>query len=238
MAFSGPLGLSLFIHLLLLGGLSLLPLFSPSKLSSSKNVNVFKIKTVGVARGKESFQMLLSSLRPSKPTLSDKAVLNSVPSRVREISLNDVLSRLFVPKRNLQILKQSQFDLAFEPPRGVGEDELNSQEKVYYSFQKRAFLSYLHSFLKVYQSLALEKPSMVGVLQNGDHFLSGRIVFDSQGNAQSVKIFQSSPDDSVHLLFERTLTQIRGLPNPPQSFLKDRDEFALYYQLKINSQNK
>jgi len=133
-----------------------------------------------------------------------------------------------------EVLSNTNFNLHFEPPEGVSEDELNSVEKIYYSFQKRTFISYVNSFYSSYQEMILKRPTLMGTLRNERHLMTGKVIFDKEGNIMRIKILRSSPNDDLHELFENTLKDIRSLPNPPKDLIKDREEFTIYYQLRIN----
>lgn len=146
----------------------------------------------------------------------------------------DVLKQLAASPDNATVLRKTGFNMQLEPPEGVSEDELNSMEKIFYSFQKRTFRSYVGSFLKTYRQILLERPSVKGTLQTEPHRLSARVIFDSSGNIVSIKILRSSHNDDIHDLFETTLRDIRKLPNPPKDLLSKDGEFTIYYQLKIN----
>src|SRR5690606_22823904 len=102
-------------------------------------------------------------------------------------------------------LSQTDFDVNFVPPEGVSEDELNSAEKMFYSFQKRTFETYVNSFLSTYNDLSRTNPRIRDPLMNERHFLTARVIFDLEGNIMSIRILRSSPNDDIHNLFEKTL---------------------------------
>ncbi|MCR9205080.1 MAG: TonB C-terminal domain-containing protein [Halobacteriovoraceae bacterium] len=152
----------------------------------------------------------------------------------QEIMRRDLSKSLGTQSQDAEILGRAGFNLHFEPPEGVSEDELNSVEKIFYSFQKRTFVSYVNSFLSTYQQALLNKPQIKSSLRNDRHLLTGKIDFDRQGNILRIKILRSSHDDDVHELFEKTLREIRTLPNPPKALIEKRDQFTIYYQLSVN----
>ena len=133
-----------------------------------------------------------------------------------------------------EVLKSTGFNLHFEPPAGIPEDELNSVEKIFYSFQKRTFIGYVNSFMSSYQDTLTRSPHVRNALRSERHLLTGRITFDKEGNIIRIKILRSSQNDEIHRLFETTLRNIRSLPNPPKAIIEDKDQFNIYYQLKIN----
>jgi hypothetical protein len=148
---------------------------------------------------------------------------------------DDLMTQLGPGTVNAKLANKSDFQIHFETPEGIDEDELNSAEKKYYSFQKRTFESYFHSFLKSYNTRLRSHPQLKAPLQRERHALTGRVTFDEQGNIVSIKILKWSKSDEVQELFEETLKSIRSLPNPPKSLLfKESKEFNIYYQLQIN----
>lgn len=128
--------------------------------------------------------------------------------------------------------KLSNFDIRYERPEGVSEDELNSDEKAYYAFFKRSYANYLSKLYATYEKIAIERPGIVKDFSN-KHVLLGRIDYDAEGNIILVKILKSSESDDIHYFFEETLKQL-NLPNPPKSFIKNKKQFSTYYQIQIN----
>ena len=60
------------------------------------------------------------------------------------------------------------------------------------------------------------------------------MTFDSDGNITKVKIMRSSQSDEVHKLFEKTLDQMRAIPNPPKDLIQKDGTFSIYFSLYIN----
>ncbi|MBT3585697.1 MAG: hypothetical protein HN509_12400 [Halobacteriovoraceae bacterium] len=157
--------------------------------------------------------------------LSNNAVMQQRQNILKDLAANP---------DSAQAIQNTGFDIKFEPPEGVSEDELNSMEKIYYSFQRRTFETYVTSFLKTYRTMLLRRPQIKRPLKEKIHVLTGRVIFDKDGNIISIKIIRSSADDDVHDLFEDTLKEMRALPNPPKDLVRKDGQFSIYYQLKIN----
>lgn len=147
---------------------------------------------------------------------------------------NRILKELSVDEEDAKALKIAGFNINFTPPEGVNEDELNSTEKIFYAFQKRTFLSYVNSFLKSYNEIAVTRPNLKKTFMSEKHTMVGKVIFDKEGNIVSVKILEWSLNDDIEKLFENTLENIHSLPNPPKAYLGPDEKFTLYYQLKIN----
>ncbi|EQC48144.1 hypothetical protein M899_2663 [Bacteriovorax sp. BSW11_IV] len=134
-----------------------------------------------------------------------------------------------------QMLANKDFDLEFTPPEGVTEDELNSFDKIYYSFIKRTYEKYVNSFVTNYFSLLTERPYLAGDIENQKHYVRARVTFDKKGNIMAIKIFNEKSSDAVYELFERTMRGLGSLPNPPKEFFEGKEEeFNIYFVLKVN----
>ena len=146
----------------------------------------------------------------------------------------DMLKSLAPQSQEADLVENTGFNIHFEPPEGVPLDELNSVEKIYFSFQKRTFVTYVNAFISSYRKSLLSHPRIKEVIKNERHLLTGRVKFDEFGNIVSIKILRSSTNDDLHNLFETTLKDIRKLPNPPKDMIKQSGDFTIYYQLQIN----
>lgn len=126
----------------------------------------------------------------------------------------------------------SNFEIRYERPEGVSGDELNSDEKAYYSFYVRSYKNYFAKIYSNYERIVVERPGLSKVF-DGKHVLIGKIDYDENGNIITVRILKSSESDDLHYFFEETLKQLNQ-PNPPKVFTKNRKQFSIYYQLQIN----
>ncbi|MBT7608133.1 MAG: hypothetical protein HN576_00150 [Bacteriovoracaceae bacterium] len=204
----------------------------------SKNAISFKsLKPVGKIKIKK-LRHLSKDLKISKDSniRAPNVTIETKRSIERQKSIKkDLMNQLGPGSVNAQLANKSEFKIQFETPEGVNEDELNSAEKMYYSFQKRTFESYFHSFLKSYNERLRSHPQLKKLLQVERHKLTGRVTFDDQGNIVSIKMLKWSQSDEVQNLFEATLKEIRSLPNPPRALLqRDSKQLNIYYQLQIN----
>lgn len=199
-----------------------------------------------------SNQLSFKNLKPNEKISVKKRSLNTSDLKIKrnqnialpkvtvqsvqrqKVIKKDLMRQLGPGTTNARIANKSDFRVHFETPEGVKEDELNSVEKIFYSFQKRSFETYFHAFLKSYNERIRTHPALKKPLQNEAHSLTGRVTFDKEGNIVSIKIMRWSKNDEVQDLFEQTLKEIRSLPNPPKALLGKQEEFNIYYQLKIN----
>lgn len=149
----------------------------------------------------------------------------------QEIIKSEAQKNFSVP-HNKATDKISNFEIRYERPEGVSEDELNSDEKAYYSFYVRSYQNYFSKIYANYEKIVIERPGLANVFDK-KHLLIGKIDYDEQGNIVTVKILKSSENDDLHYFFEETLKQM-SQPNPPKVFTKNRKQFSIFYQLQIN----
>ncbi len=195
----------------------------------------------GAAKSKGSSLPSTVNLSGLSPTSSDSAShFYFNPKKEKKIARNseqdslkqEAYRNISVSNSNPVAQKLSNFEIRYERPEGVSEDELNSDEKAYYSFFKRSYASYLSKLYATYDKVSVERPGIEKDFE-GKHLLIGRIDYDEKGNIVTVKILKSSDSDDIHYFFEETLKQL-NLPNPPKSFIKSKKGFSTYYQIQIN----
>jgi hypothetical protein len=206
-----------------------------SKKESKKNISLNSLQ-VKPGTSAKVLNTKMKRLEEDKSKSNKLEITTNNPviyNRTKEVQ-TDVLKQLATSSDNAQVLRKTGFNMQLEPPEGISEDELNSMEKIFYSFKKRTFRAYVGSFLKTYKQTLLEHPAVKESLKNELHRLAARVVFDSEGNIMRIKILRSSNNDDIHDMFEETLKEIYKLPNPPKDLLQKNGEFTIYYQLKIN----
>lgn len=189
---------------------------------------------------------------PKTPNLMAKKFLNKTPS------LNETGGHFYYSPKDQKVIPHSDeqenlkmqaiqninaptnkateritnFEIRYERPEGVSEDELNSDEKAYYSFYVRSYQNYFSKIYSNYERIVINRPGLANVFDK-KHLLIGKIDYDENGNIITVRILKSSENDDLHYFFEETLKQLNQ-PNPPKVFTKNRKEFSIYYQLQIN----
>jgi hypothetical protein len=154
------------------------------------------------------------------PRSEDQEILKSTAQKNLSIPMNKASSRI------------SNFEIRYERPEGVSEDELNSDEKAYYSFYLRSYKNYFQKIYSNYEKIIIERPALSRAFDQ-KHILIGKIDYDTNGNIITVRILKSSENDDLHYFFEETLKQLTQ-PNPPKVFTKNKKEFSIYYQIHIN----
>jgi uncharacterized protein YuzE len=155
-----------------------------------------------------------------------------LPSREQDLLKQEAYKNISTSSSNTVANRLSNFEIRYERPEGVSEDQLNSDEKAYYAFFKRSYASYLSKLYATYEKIKIDRPRLDRDLLD-KHLLIGKIDYDENGNIVTVKILKSSQSDDIHYFFEETLKQL-NLPNPPKSFVKNKKSFSTYYQIQIN----
>lgn len=156
-----------------------------------------------------------------------------IPPSVEHNNLKlETIKNLGVNRLNTRANNISNFDIRVERPEGVSEDQLNADEKAFYSFYKRTYSNYISKLYATFSKVRIEKPGLDQDF-NDDHLLIGKIDYDENGDIVAIKILKSSSSDNVHYFFEEALKELK-IPNPPKVFVKNQKQFSIYYQIKIN----
>ena len=184
-----------------------------------------------LSAGAEKISSLSTSSVDQRP--KDRSLKETKTNR--QINENKkFLRQLGTSSEDAEKLKYTDFNLSFEPPEGVAEDELNSLEKIFYGFQKRTFQTYVSSFVTTFNDISRLRPKLKKIISSESHHQVARVTFDKLGHLISIKIIKSSESDEVYDLFSKTLQKMKKIPNPPTGLLHENGNFIIYYHLKIN----
>lgn len=200
---------------------------APSNVSSQKTQKptsgqAIQLQTQSIATEESSSHFYFNPKKETKIS----------PSREQDLLKQEAYKNISTSSSNAVANRLSNFEIRYERPEGVSEDQLNSDEKAYYAFFKRSYASYLSKLYATYEKIKIDRPSLDRDLLD-KHLLIGKIEYDENGNIVTVKILKSSQSDDIHYFFEETLKQL-NLPNPPKSFVKNKKSFSTYYQIQIN----
>lgn len=165
--------------------------------------------------------------------VSNKEAAAQRIARQQQAIQGEVLNELSASNRAREVIKTTGFNLQFDPPEGIPQDELNSVEKIFYSFQRRTFTSYVNTFISNYHQMSLQSSKLKQALQTQSHDLLGKVEFNERGETTSIRVMEGSPIQEVRDLFEKTLKDLK-LPNPPKDLLREDGRLVIYYRLKIN----
>ena len=133
------------------------------------------------------------------------------------------------------LLNHTNYHLKFEPPKGIEENEFNELEKVFYSFFRRAALQYVTSVNRAYSGSLQDTPYITNILKSHEPIeLKAKIRYDKDGNAEVVKVLNSSNEDEVALMFEKILAGMTKIPNIAKEIQDESGNMTMFYQFNIN----
>lgn len=164
---------------------------------------------------------------------------NSTQSRINFATKQMIQEVKKEKKIENPLLNAMDYNMQFIPPKGINIDELNDFEKIFYSFFKRVAHQYVNSIHSTVTSLTSDKPYLESKIRSHRPvILTAMIRYDSEGNAEVIKILKSSNDDDVHMLFEEALKKMNKIPNIAKE-LKDEDgKYTAFFQLSINNSSR
>jgi hypothetical protein len=216
-------------------------LLKPVEILTLTSSEIKNYRTVGTKGGKKEFSI------PIKNFLDGNGSTNN-PTQITEkkdLSISNIANpRILYPPQKITKelfpkmigpgMPSSSLNIGFEPPEGVSETELNSTEKIYYSFSKRTYEIYINSLITSFNKLMREKPDLDLTIPDL-HNLTGRILFNQEGKAVDTQFFIQSKNENLQELFENTLMDMRNIPNPPKGLLNPDGTFAVHYRLQVGN---
>jgi hypothetical protein len=132
------------------------------------------------------------------------------------------------------LLNSRRVALNFELPEGKKLSELNESELKLYSFLRRGAIKYVASLSAEIQEFEMKNPHLHFPLTDAKQIMTGRLVFDSQGNLKQIKMVRWTNVDKLQTFFESVLKRLDTLQNPPKELWAQDGEFAVFVTLQIN----
>lgn len=215
----------------------------------SKNQNM-SVRLNGTPTAQRSTKLDLSSLQigsnekfdEKKSSQTNKPkVKNLLPTKALDaLSLNGDEVKEFLKSNpnsgviglniNTPIFNKSDFSIKMELPKGVDINELNPEELIFYGFQRRALQSFISSFYQSLNKFKIKNPHIDLSQESDQTKMTGRVLFDKNGNVRGIKIIRYSNQNRVQEFFINILETL-SLPNPPKSLLNQDEQFAYYFSL-------
>ena len=134
------------------------------------------------------------------------------------------------------ILGSQKVALNFELPEGKKVDELNDAQLKLYGFLRRGAMKYVASLSSEIEAFELQNPHLKTpfTLSDAKQVLTGRLVYDNEGNIKQIKMVRWSNNDKLQGFFENVLKRLDTLQNPPKELWLENGEFTIFVTLQIN----
>jgi len=132
------------------------------------------------------------------------------------------------------ILSSQKIALNFEVPEGKKRDELNESELKLYSFLRRGAIKYVNSLSTEIKEFEMKNPHLHFPLTDNKQILTGKLVYDGQGNLKQIKMVRWTNIDKLQNFFEGVLKRLDTLQNPPKELWIENGEFTVFVTLQIN----
>ncbi len=132
------------------------------------------------------------------------------------------------------LLNSKKMALNFELPEGKKLDELNESELKLYGFLRRGAMKYVASLSSELKEFELKNPHLHFPLTESKQILTGRLVYDGQGNLKQIKMVRWTNIDKLQSFFENVLKRMDTLQNPPKELWLENGEFTVFISLQLN----
>lgn len=133
-----------------------------------------------------------------------------------------------------EILTTDRVALNFELPEGKNPDELNESQMRLYGFIRRGAMKYVNSISAEIKQFELRNPHLQFPIVENKQILTGRLVYDNEGNLKQIKMVRWSNNDKLQGFFENVLKRLENLQNPPKELWVENGEFTVFVTLQIN----
>jgi hypothetical protein len=77
--------------------------------------------------------------------------------------------------------------------------------------------------------------SLQTLIPEGQHTMTGRVTFDSEGNIKQIQMVRWTQADKLQAMFEDILKSMQTLPNPPKMLRNKDGEFVVFYTFLIDN---
>lgn len=131
-------------------------------------------------------------------------------------------------------LTKSLMNMQVETPEGVSMDELNKFELMFYGFQKRMMEKYFSAIVLNVRDYE-KRYSMKSLIPDGQHTMTGKVTFDSDGNIKQIQMIRWTQADKLQAMFEDILKSMNSLPNPPKMLRNKEGEFVVFYTFLVDN---
>jgi hypothetical protein len=132
------------------------------------------------------------------------------------------------------ILSSQKVALNFEVPQGKKLDELNETELKLYGFLRRGAMKYVASLSAEIKEFEMQNPHLQFPLTDTKQVLTGRLIYDGQGNLKQIKMVRWTNIDKLQNFFESVLKRLDTLQNPPKELWIENGEFTVFVTLQLN----
>ncbi len=204
----------------------------PSKKSEGKDNS---LKQFQVAKSPKLSDFVATKNSALKKAQKEQSLKQASQSRVNYAQRQIMSEAKHIKSDENPLLNHLNYNMKFETPEGIEPHELNELEKVFYSFFKRVAIKYITSIHTSVNDAVGERPYLKNTLRNHpSKTLKAMIRYDKDGNAEVIKILNSSVNDDVHLIFEQALSKMNKIPNITKSLQGKDGTYTAYFQLHLN----
>lgn len=173
-------------------------------------------------------------LKPSKAPTAIQQIEKNEPSKSVTQVMQQIPSSYAGVVNSSPTLSKTDVNVRVEMPEGVKEDELNEFELMFYTFQKRMMVKYVESIILQVREFEKTHPHR-RIFPEGKHVMTGRVVFDKEGNIKQIKMVRWTNVDDLQHIFEDALKSMYSLPNPPKFLWEKNGEFTVFYNFVVNN---
>lgn len=203
---------------------------SLAKQARPKELN-FKDLSVAQPQMRPSPKITQNSSRPGQQPQKRESALSGLRYGADEFKK---MARESMLQGGADILTSERIALNFEVPEGKNKDELNESQLRLYGFLRRGAIKYVTSLSSELKQFEMRNPHLQFPLTDAKQVLTGRLVYDKEGNLKQIKMVRWTNIDKLQGFFENVLKRLDTLQNPPKELWAEEGEFTVFVTLQIN----
>jgi hypothetical protein len=181
----------------------------------------------------KSINKLIKKIERNNLTIKQNKKRNS-NGKIAPVSKYEVISYNAVSQDTQEALQITDFSMNIPTPKGIEKSKLNAAEKIFYSFYKRTYSRYVHSYISSRNKIMTNKPYLKNKKIVSRHVMSAKVTYDKNGNVFSINTVRWANDDDLQNLFQKTVEGIKNIPNPPSDLIDENNNFVIHYELYFN----
>ncbi len=215
--------------------------FSYSSLSNKKLPNIAKknseIKVDSSNTNKNFTKMIQFSDMFSKAKESMKKEA-AYKQAYRDAQIDEGLDKKYLDlraRKMIQSFKQrAGYQTGFQLPKSIPASASEQVKAKLNQFYKRVRTRFINSCLSTLIKHTNSQPNQPLPVDQRDDLITLKVTYDYAGNLTRVLTIEAGKRKLHRNFFNKAIHDIKSIPNPPKLLLNERNEFEIFYTLRIN----
>jgi len=172
--------------------------------------------------------------RKPKNKTNKKVATKQVPSLSTYSERPRITQALLPPSIRKNFYSKSQLDMDIELPENIPEELKTKLKDNLGAFYRRISRRFYNSVFDTYLEHERFYPSRPIPVNTSTDSVALRVTYDKFGNVVRVQTLLAGKYKIHNTFWDKAITSISSIPNPPKILLDSKKEFSVIYSLSIN----